>query len=203
MTVLPLAGVRVVDAVEEKGELCGRLLADLGADVVRVGGPNGDEYAFAIRNYNKRAAAADQLDALLAGSDVYLTSSPPTTSVLQDHPHLVVTAITDFGLTGPYRDYRATNAVMVAMGGMLFRSGTPDRPPLLPPGLLAYDVAGITARGCDAHRALPGATAGRRRVGHGVVASTHRLVACRVRHRRRSRSEAGWFGAGVLDLSVR
>ena len=64
---------------------------------------------------------------------------------MQDHPHLIVTAITDFGLTGPYRDYKATNAVMVAMGGMLFRSGTLDRPPLLPPGLLAYDVAGITA----------------------------------------------------------
>ena len=133
---LPLDGIRVVDAVEEKGELCGRLLADLGADVVRVGRVV-DEF----RNINKRAGSLDAL----AEADAYLLSSPPDARVMQEHPHLVVTAITDFGLTGPYRDYVATNAVMTAMGGMLFRSGTLDRPPLLPPGKLAYDVAGITA----------------------------------------------------------
>lgn len=133
---LPLEGVRVVDAVEEKGELCGRLLADLGADVVRVGRVS-DQF----RNINKRAGSLDDL----ANADVYLTSAAPPPQVMQEHPHLVVTAITDFGLTGPYRDHKATNAVMVAMGGMLFRSGTLDRPPLLPPGLLAYDVGAISA----------------------------------------------------------
>jgi crotonobetainyl-CoA:carnitine CoA-transferase CaiB-like acyl-CoA transferase len=142
--VLPLAGIRVVDAIDQKGELCGRLLADLGADVVRIGATR-DSYDFAVRNYNKSRAGVDELDKLLAGADAYLVSSSPPPSVMQDHPHLVITAVTDFGLTGPYRDYIGTNAVMVAMGGMLFRSGTVDRPPLLPPGLLAYDVAGITA----------------------------------------------------------
>jgi crotonobetainyl-CoA:carnitine CoA-transferase CaiB-like acyl-CoA transferase len=140
VTALPLDGIRVVDAVDEKGELCGRLLADLGADVVRIG-----DVVDQFRNFNKRGASAEQLDDLLAGADAFLTSSSPDWRVMQQHPHLVVTAITDFGLTGPYRDYRATNAVMVAMGGMLFRSGTIDKPPLLPPGLLAYDVAGISA----------------------------------------------------------
>ncbi|HZN15416.1 MAG TPA: CoA transferase [Acidimicrobiales bacterium] len=138
--MLPLDGVRVVDAVEEKGELCGRLLADLGAEVVRVG-PVTDQF----RNINKVGAPPEAVDALLAGADVFLTSKPPTSTVMQENPHLIVTAITDFGLTGPYRDYVATNAVMVAMGGMLFRSGTPDQPPLLPPGTLAYDVAGVSA----------------------------------------------------------
>jgi crotonobetainyl-CoA:carnitine CoA-transferase CaiB-like acyl-CoA transferase len=138
--MLPLDGVRVVDAVEEKGELCGRLLADLGAEVVRIGTVT-DQF----RNFNKVGAPPSQLDELLAGADIFLTSSPPAASVMQDHPHLIVTAITDFGLTGPYRDYVATNAVMVAMGGMLFRSGTPDKPPLFPPGTLAYDVAGVSA----------------------------------------------------------
>jgi crotonobetainyl-CoA:carnitine CoA-transferase CaiB-like acyl-CoA transferase len=144
--VLPLDGIRVVDAVEEKGELCGRLLADLGADVIRIEpAARGDAYSFAVRNYNKRLAPASALGALLAGADVYLTSAAPDWRVMQEHPHLVVTAISDFGLTGPYAEYKATNAVMVAMGGMLFRSGTLDRPPLLPPGKLAYDVAGVSA----------------------------------------------------------
>jgi len=141
---LPLEGIRVIDGVDTKGELCGRLLADLGAEVVRVGATR-DTYDFAVRNYNKRGGRTEPLGELLADADVYLTSEPPSVLTMQDHPQLVVTAITDFGLTGPYRDYLATNAVMVAMGGMLFRSGTLDRPPLLPPGLLAYDVAGITA----------------------------------------------------------
>jgi crotonobetainyl-CoA:carnitine CoA-transferase CaiB-like acyl-CoA transferase len=137
---LPLSGVHVVDSIDAKGELCGRLLADLGAEVARVG-PVTDQF----RNANKRGAPVESLDALLAGADVLLTSASPDWRVMQDHPHLIVTAITDFGLTGPYRDYAGTNAVMTAMGGMLFRSGALDRPPLLPPGLLAYDVAGISA----------------------------------------------------------
>ena len=37
----PLAGLRVVDLADEKGELCGRLLADLGAEVIRVEPPGG------------------------------------------------------------------------------------------------------------------------------------------------------------------
>ena len=37
----PLSGIRVVDLADEKGELCGRLLAELGADVVRVEPPEG------------------------------------------------------------------------------------------------------------------------------------------------------------------
>ena len=37
----PLAGLRVVDSADEKGELCGRILADLGADVIRVEPPGG------------------------------------------------------------------------------------------------------------------------------------------------------------------
>ncbi|HIF99541.1 MAG TPA: CoA transferase, partial [Myxococcales bacterium] len=37
----PLSGLRVVDLADEKGELCGRLLADLGAEVIRVEPPEG------------------------------------------------------------------------------------------------------------------------------------------------------------------
>lgn len=173
---LPLAGVRVVDMADEKAELCGRILADLGAEVIRVEPPDGGvsrtlppfapdgetSLYFAVRNANKRglvldlSEAADRavLEQLLAGSDVWIDTTRP--GALADvgldpleasrrHPHLVVTTITDFGQTGPYRDHVATEPVMIAMSGMLFRSGTPDRPPLLPPGALSYDVTGVSA----------------------------------------------------------
>ena len=165
---LPLAGFRVIDSTEERGELCARLLADLGADVVKVeppGGassrrlppfaPDGTSLWFALRNTNKRSVTIDlaaddgraELDRLLATSDVWVESSrpEPADDILVRHPHLVLTTITDFGLTGPYRDYVATDDVMVAMGGMLCRSGVLGRPPLLPPGSLAADVSSTMA----------------------------------------------------------
>jgi crotonobetainyl-CoA:carnitine CoA-transferase CaiB-like acyl-CoA transferase len=43
MTALPLAGLRVVDMADVKGELCGRFLADLGAEVIRVEPPRPGE----------------------------------------------------------------------------------------------------------------------------------------------------------------
>lgn len=172
----PLAGTRVVDSTDERGELCGRLLADLGADVVRVeppGGvasrrlpplaPDGTGLRFAVRNTNKRSVVLDlddetdlgRLHDLLAGADAWIESHRPGrlaaalgcdhVGLVERHPHLVVTSVTDFGLTGPYRDYVGTDDVLVGMGGLLFRSGTPERPPLLPPGSLAYDASSITA----------------------------------------------------------
>jgi crotonobetainyl-CoA:carnitine CoA-transferase CaiB-like acyl-CoA transferase len=165
---LPLAGLRVVETCEEKGELCGRLLADLGADVVKVEPPGGASSRrlppfapdgetslwFAVRNSNKRSVELDlsrqhqDFGLLLSGADVWLDSGDhgfDTPAAAERFPRLVVTSITDFGLTGPYRDYVATDPVMVAVSGMLFRSGTPDRPPLLTPGTMAYDVASTTA----------------------------------------------------------
>ena len=166
---LPLAGLRVVETCEEKGELCGRLLADLGATVIKVEPPGGASSRrlppfapdgetslwFAVRNSNKRSIELDirqqpdELHHLLATADAWLESSTPGTvdlaGVAARHPRLVITSITDFGQTGPYRDYVATDPVMVAVSGMLFRSGTPERPPLMTPGTMAYDVASTTA----------------------------------------------------------
>jgi crotonobetainyl-CoA:carnitine CoA-transferase CaiB-like acyl-CoA transferase len=172
--VKPLAGMRVLDLADEKGELCGRLLADLGADVIRLEPPGGAvsrtlppftpgreaSLHFAVRNAGKRGAVADlatdagraRVHALLAGADVLVESTQPGTlarlgldagALLARHPRLVVTSITDFGQDGPYRDYQGTNMVAVAMGGMLHRAGIAAKPPVLIPGQLAYDVAGI------------------------------------------------------------
>jgi len=172
--VKPLRGMRVVDLADEKGELCGRLLADLGADVIRLEPeegavsralppfPPGSEASlyFGVRNAGKRGAVVDlathggraRLHALLEDADVLVESTRPGTlerlgldaeTLLARHPGLVVTSITDFGQDGPYRAYEGTNMVIVALGGMLHRAGIPAKPPVLIPGQLAYDVAGI------------------------------------------------------------
>jgi crotonobetainyl-CoA:carnitine CoA-transferase CaiB-like acyl-CoA transferase len=167
----PLEGLRVVDLADEKGELCGRLLADFGADVIRVEPPegarsrgippfhDGTSLYFAYRNFNKRGVTLDlgdrgdreKLHGLLAGADVMVESSAPTTlaslglhpaALPARHPHLVVTSISDFGQTGPYRGWVATDAVLEAVGGMMFKAGLPSRAPLIPPCPLASDVAG-------------------------------------------------------------
>jgi len=170
----PLAGMRVVDATDENGELCGRLLADLGAEVIRLEPPGGavsrtlppftedgeTSLFFAFRNAGKRGVVIDleteagraRIGSLLAGADIFVESTRPGTlerlglgadALLADHPHLVITSISYFGQEGPYAAYEGTNMVGVAMGGMLHRAGIIEKPPVMIPGSLAADVAGI------------------------------------------------------------
>ncbi len=170
----PLAGVRVVDLADEKGELCGRLLADLGADVLRVEPPGGARsrrippfhggasLGFAFRNAGKCGATLDlaaaagraRLHELLAGADVLIESFAPAErarlaldpgDVLARHPHLVFASLSDFGSRGPYRDWVATDDVLEAMSGMVWKAGIPSKPPLIPPAQIGVDVASFTA----------------------------------------------------------
>ncbi|MDH3213743.1 MAG: CoA transferase [Myxococcales bacterium] len=172
----PLAGMRVLDLADEKGELCGRLLADLGADVIRVEPPGGaasrrlppfapdggTSLYFAVRNAGKRSVALDvesvagreRLHGLLAAADVCVESFAPgfltandldPAALVERTPGLVLVSISDFGQTGPYRDHRGTDAIGFAMGGLMHRAGIFEKPPLVAPGALAYDAAGVTA----------------------------------------------------------
>lgn len=96
----PLAGLRVIDAADGVGEMCGRMLADFGADVIRLEPPQGAQsrqlaplcpdgstsYYFAYRNFNKRGISLDlqsapgqaQLFKLLDSADIYLHSAKPS-----------------------------------------------------------------------------------------------------------------------------
>ena len=169
----PLEGVRVIDLADERGELCGRLLADLGADVLRVeppGGavsrrlppfaPDGTSLYFAYRNTNKRGTVLDLQDAddrrrlceLVASADVFVESHGPGylaslrlgPEVLLDlNPDLVVASLTDFGQEGPDADLASTDDVVVARSGWLSLSGIPEKPPLLIPGEVAHDSLGV------------------------------------------------------------
>src|SRR4051794_2241570 len=169
----PLRGLRVIDCTDGWGELCGRLLGDLGADVVRVEPPEGSRSRHlapthdglglfhAYRNIGKRPLSLDlgtdegrrAMEEMLAGADVLIESSRPGESdtgldpagVLSLHPHLVVTSITPFGRRGPYRIWEASDSVIEAMSGMMFKAGIPSKPPLIPPSQIANDIASTTA----------------------------------------------------------
>jgi len=152
---LPLSSLRVLDLTENAAEWCGRLLADLGAEVIRVEPPGGspgrrDPVGFALRNANKAGVVLDLDDAagrsalldLAADADILLESfshaqaearALTPAALRQANPALVVVSITDFGRTGPYRDRVATEDVLAAAGGVLSRSGLPGGTPLLPP----------------------------------------------------------------------
>jgi len=163
---LPLSGVQVIDLTDGKAELTARFLGDLGADVVRIAPPRGDTREAVIRNAthnaNKRIMPADltapggraRLFRLLATADILVEDLPPglldslglgADALLSARPQLVVVSVTDFGQTGPYRDWAGGDRVHLALGGVLSRSGIPGLPPLLPPGPLAVETAAIQA----------------------------------------------------------
>ena len=99
--VLPLAGLRVVDLTVANGELCGRLLSDLGAETIKVEPPEGSparamapvrkgvSLSFAVNNAGKKGVALDlstpegfgRLHELLDHADVVLTSTPEVAPV--------------------------------------------------------------------------------------------------------------------------
>jgi crotonobetainyl-CoA:carnitine CoA-transferase CaiB-like acyl-CoA transferase len=169
-----LAGIRVIDMAEQSLETAARLLGDLGADVIRVEPPYGaasrqrppferdTSIYFATRNANKRGVTLDmgsvtdreKLWQLLASADIWIETTEPGTlehygldpdAVLRQLPHLVILSGTDFGQTGPYRNYVGSDPVLLALGTQLSRSGKPRREPLIPPGGMSYEVAAVQA----------------------------------------------------------
>ena len=143
----PLQGLRVLDRTVEVGELCGRLLADLGAEVVKVEPVDGSParsmppraLGWAFRNWNKFGVTDDS--ALLTGADVVLHSS--LDDLQPAHPAQVVCAMTWFGRTGPYASYQGCDDVVVGMSGWLSQAGVPEKPPLLVPGAVGSDAAAM------------------------------------------------------------
>jgi crotonobetainyl-CoA:carnitine CoA-transferase CaiB-like acyl-CoA transferase len=163
----PLRGLRVVDTTDETAWTSARLLADLGADVIRVDRrPRPVDALYATRHANKRSvlfeADAELLD-LLSYADIWfdtVTTGLDVGAVRRALPELVVVSITPFGLTGPYRRYAVTHPVVYALCGQLAICRLPDRAPLLPPGQLAFEVASAMAAYSALvavwHRALTG-----------------------------------------------
>ncbi|CAB4621868.1 unannotated protein [freshwater metagenome] len=164
---------RVVDLTDGYGALASRVFAELGAEVLRIefGGSgsgsgrrrspvavDGTSLHHAYRNAGKEillldgvdGAGNDVVERALAGADVVFVSGdrprlPGTLEELGErHPHLVIVSLTPFGLTGPAAGWTATELVAQAMGGVVYRSGVPELPPVSAPGSFAEDVGALT-----------------------------------------------------------
>ncbi|BBZ23011.1 putative CoA-transferase [Mycolicibacter hiberniae] len=151
-----------------------RLLADLGADVLKVEPPGGSparsaapllggvSIPFALHNANKRSLVLDPAEdrdrrrfaELVATADIVVDSGRPgraadfgtSCAELADRfAHLVTMSVTDFGQTGPRSSWQATDAVLYALSGALSRSGPTTGTPVLPPAGIASATAAVQA----------------------------------------------------------
>ena len=132
----PLSGVRVIDATRHWGELAGRTLAELGADVWRFDAAPGDSaqaidmgdaYAACMRAGKKTLAGAD-VEAHLENADVFLESGY-SGDYSATFPHLIHVSITPFGIAGPMARAPATDLTVEAAGGLAGLQGDADRAP--------------------------------------------------------------------------
>ncbi len=149
---LPLNGLRVVDTTDRTALSAARLLADLGADVIRVDRTTGRlDPLTASRNANKRSVVfgdVARLRALLDFADVWFDTGDSGLDVDDVHrarPGLIIVSISPFGRTGPYAAFQSTHGVLYALSGQLMLCSKPGRPPLLPPGQPVFEVASAMA----------------------------------------------------------
>lgn len=184
MTDRALEGVRVVECGHlVSAAYAAKLMADMGAEVVKIEEPTGDlarqrgpypgqiphpekSGLFLYLNTNKygvtldlqQAAGQEIFHRLLKGVDLLIHNYHPTemASVGLDYsrlekvnPSLVMTTIAPFGLSGPHRDYQATDLTVWSAGGVTHLNGggpgTDDMPPLRSFGQQAGYQAGVNA----------------------------------------------------------
>ena len=167
----PLAGVRVLDLSRlVAGNILSVILADFGADVVKVEGTKGDPLRdwldagqplyWKTYGRNKRSivldlhiqAAREILLKLVERSDVLIENFKPGTLekmglapdlLLQINPMLVIVRISGFGQFGPYASLPGFGSLVEAMSGLADRTGFADREPVLPPFPAADMIAGM------------------------------------------------------------
>ena len=176
-----LSGVRVVEWSNlVSAPYCGKLLAELGAEVIKIELPGqGDDSRrlgpfpnsvfhpersglFLFANLNKRGITLDPgsgagrqlLGRLLESADIFLENQPLETlqetgldypSLLDRHPRLIVTSLSPYGRSGPYRSHRGYDLTVNAVSGLSFGTGHPHREPLITPMHQASYLAGVGA----------------------------------------------------------
>ena len=174
-----LGDIRVLDLAGPPGVYCAKLLADLGADVVKIERPGGDplrnigpffhdepdpekslywfQFNTSKRSITLNLESADGweiLKKLVTRADVIVETFPPGhleqmglgyRSLRELNPRLILTSITPFGQTGPYQDFKGSDIIAQAMGGLMNLAGFPEDPPLRIYGSQAYYSASVQA----------------------------------------------------------
>ena len=168
----PLSSCRVLDLTDEKGLFCGKMLADLGADVIKIEPPGGDpcrnmgpfyhdipepekslywlSFNTGKRGITLNIEVSDGREIfrqLVEKADIVIESYDPGyldslglgySTLSQINPGLILTSISPFGETGPYKDFKASDIVVMALSGYMSLSGDPDRPPVRVSSPIAY-----------------------------------------------------------------
>lgn len=159
----PLTGLRVLELADEKGQFCGKLLADLGADVIKIEPPGGEpcrrvgpflddvphpdrSLSFWYYNTSKRGVTLDVRSAdgfalfrrLVAGADVVLETFEPGflsfETLREGNAGLIHCAVTPFGQTGPWRDFLSSDLLHMAAGGEMASCGYDESDVPIAPG---------------------------------------------------------------------
>lgn len=212
----PLAGIRVIELANFiAGPLCGTLLADMGADVIKVEPPKGDmgratppirndeSVSFTALNRNKRSLILDlkQPEAqeiirkLAAKSDVLVEAYRPgalermglgADDLKKVNPKIIYTSVSGFGQTGPDRRRAGVNLIVEAFAGPLSVTGEPGQRPMRP-GVQTADVFGALFATYATLASLVGAA----RHGEGRIADVSLVEA--------SIAAAAWEAAEYLE----
>lgn len=166
-----LSDVRVIDFTTDYcGAYTTKLLADAGADVVKVEPPGGDPLRrwsasgadlggddsalFRFLNTSKRSVVGRpgdaEIDSLVADADIVVedfgtAADIDRTALVSRHPELVWLAITPYGLTGPHAARPATEFTIQAESGSILYRGRPDQPPIQGGGRISDWTAGAYA----------------------------------------------------------
>ena len=193
MTSQPLTGIRVLDLSRLlPGPYCTMLLADLGADVIKIESPWVGDYArvappnfggdamFRALNRNKKSVALNYRNPrgrevflrLASEADVIVETFRPGAvtrwkidyeAVRTVNPRLIYCSLSGYGQSGPYRDRAGHDLNYIALSGLLALNGAAGGPPI-PPGVQIADLAG----GMLAAIAILAALVGRERTGEGA-----------------------------------
>lgn len=158
------------------GPYCTKLMADMGADVIKIEPPNGDPARrmgpfpedirdpeksglFLYLNTNKKGITLNLktemgkkiFKELVKNVDILVENFEPRVmpslgldyeTLEKINPKLVIASISNFGQTGPYRDYRAQEITVLALGGLMYLTGDADREPLKEGGSIIQFSAG-------------------------------------------------------------
>jgi formyl-CoA transferase len=206
-----LTGLRILDLTQfEAGTSCTQLLGWLGADVIKIEPPGGeqsrrnrpevpglDAMFFLLFNSNKRSVTIDLKKPeghalflkLAARADVVVENFAPGLMerlgldwerLRAVSPRIILARLKGFGLSGPYHEFKSFDMIAQAMGGVMSVTGFPDREPVL-------CGANIGDSGAGVHMAagIMAAVIERQRTGRGqVVESPWEAVANLIRQRR-------------------